>query len=107
MYESILKLLKVNDSISIPIEYYKKLCVKHKRNVFISMDCTRYTAISEIRLASKALENILAIVDYNELAKDVRITILKEFDNNMVSEDDISILEVKYNKWKRNNSFIT
>ena len=60
IYGTILKLLKTNDTISIPRVYYEHLCVNIHRNINLSRKGEKYNSIVSIKITSGIKENMLA-----------------------------------------------
>lgn len=106
IYGTILKLLKTNDTISIPRVYYEHLCVNIHRNIYLSRNGEKYNSIVSIKTTSGVKENMLARVEYNKLEEYVRVTVIKEMNNFDVPESYIVNYEIQYNEWKKRNSFM-
>ena len=106
VYELILKALRKGDTISIPLNYFKKLKTTIRKNLFLSMSCTKYTALVDIRISDTSKDNLFALVEYDEDLEYTRITALKSYNSNKVDENDILVYEMDYNKWKKENSWI-
>lgn len=105
IYDTVLKLMKQNDSMSIPKIYYSKLVNTIKRNISLARDGSRYDAIVEIRFYENAEKTILARVEYNESLDDTRVTIIKPFNSSKVSDVQITEYMIKFNQWRKRNSF--
>jgi len=105
VYNTVLKLLKTNDTVSVPRIYYEHLAVLIHRNIFISRSGENYESIVQIKFVHNIKENMLARVEYDKTQKYTRITVIKEMNNKEVSETDIVDYEVRYNEWRRHNSF--
>lgn len=105
VYEVVLKAIKEADRVSIPKDFYKKLPVIIKKNLFLNRDCTKYTAIVQIKFDKTSDMNLVAMAEYDESLDDVIVTVLKPFNDIVLSSDRFSFYEVKYNKWKKEHSF--
>ncbi len=105
IYDTILKLLKTNDTISIPRVYYEHLCVNIHRNIFLSRRGENYNSIVSIKTTPGIKENMLARVEYNKLEEYVRVTVIKEMNDFNVPDSYIVNYEIQYNEWKKHNSF--
>jgi len=105
IYGTILKLIKTNDTVSIPRVYYEHLCVNIHRNIYLSRNGEKYNSIVSIKTTPGVKENMLARVEYNKLEEYVRVTVIKEMNNFDVPESYIVNYEIQYNEWKKRNSF--
>lgn len=106
VYDIVLKVLRAYDTIEVPINYYKKLKVALKKNLNMNRDFTQYTALSTIKLESHSDYNIFAVVEYDESLEYTRIIILKPYSKQLFDHTKIAMYEVKYNEWKKQNSYI-
>ena len=107
MYESMLKILKTDDTISIPTRYYNGLVTVIKRNLMVSRDGTKYDSIVKIRLNRTAKENIVARVEYCESNEYCRVSIIKPYNIVDLSEQQIVKYEIEFNQWRKLHSFRT
>ena len=107
MYESILKILKTDDTISIPTRYYNGLVTVIKRNLMVSRDGTKYDSIVKIRLNRTAKENIVARVEYCESNEFCRVSVIKPYNIVDLSEQQIVKYEIEFNQWRKLHSFRT
>lgn len=107
MYESILKILKTDDTISIPTRYYNGLVTVIKRNLMVSRDGTKYDSIVKIRLNRTAKENIVARVEYCESNEYCRVSVIKPYNIVDLSEQQIVKYEIEFNQWRKLHSFRT
>lgn len=105
VYDVLLKLVKIDDSISIPRVYYEKLITLIKRNIILSMDGTKYDSIVQIKFSREVKENIIARVEYDESKDFVRVHIIKPYNATELSSNQIIDYEIKYNQWKKQHSF--
>jgi len=105
VYDTILKLMKVNDSISVPRVYYEHLAVTIHRNIFLSRSGEKYEAIVKIKVATDIKDNMIARVEYDSTQKYTRISVIKELNATEISESDIIDYEVRYNEWRKHNNF--
>lgn len=106
IYEMILKVTHPADVLSIPKEVYKALAVTLKKNLYIDVGYTEYKAIVELRFEQKSSKFMLAVVDYNENDAFTRITVMKPYNIETVSQREMTDYELKYNEWHKKNSFI-
>ena len=102
----ILKVMHPADVLSIPKEVYKALAVTLKKNLYIDVGYTEYKAIVELRFEQKSSKFMLAVVDYNENDAFTRITVMKPYNIETVSQREMTDYELKYNEWHKKNSFI-
>ena len=107
IYDFILKVMKVNDTISVPRTYYEKLTTIIKRNMMLSMDGNKYDSIILIRFNRACKENIVARVEYDATSDYTRITIIKQYSLLEVTDKQLLDYEIKYNQWKRLHSYRT
>lgn len=107
MYESMLKILKTDDTISIPTRYYNGLVTVIKRNLMVSRDGTKYDSIVKIRLNRTAKENIVARVEYCESNEYCRVSVIKPYNIVDLSEQQIVKYEIEFNQWRKLHSFRT
>lgn len=107
MYESMLKILKTDDTISIPTRYYNGLITVIKRNLMVSRDGTKYDSIVKIRLNRTAKENIVARVEYCESNEYCRVSVIKPYNIVDLSEQQIVKYEIEFNQWRKLHSFRT
>ena len=107
IYDFILKIMKVNDTISVPRIYYEKLTTIIKRNMMLSMDGNKYDSIILIRFNRACKENIVARVEYDATSDYTRITIIKQYSLLEVTDKQLLDYEIKYNQWKRLHSYRT
>lgn len=105
VYDTILKLMKTNDSISVPIKYYQNLVNIIRRNIAVSRDGNKYDSIVEIKFESTNSDNILARVEYDSTSKYTRIIVIKPFNKIKVSDSSVIDYEIKFNQWRKHNSF--
>jgi len=105
IYELLLKVLKVNDSVSIPTEYYNQLKVILRKSFYMSRNLDIYTSIVDIKLGNDKVNNLSVIVDYNANEEYTRITVLKTYNEKELSANELAILDMKYQEWKRKNSY--
>ena len=107
VYELILKLMKVDDSISLPRTYYEKLSTIIKRNMMLSRDGSKYDSIILIRFNKMSKENIIARVEY-DLTKDyTRVTVIKQYNAVELTDNQLLDYEIKFNQWRRMHSYRT
>ena len=106
IYEIMLKVMHPADVLSIPKEVYKALAVTLKKNLYIDVGYTEYKAIVELRFEPKSSKFMLAVVDYNENDAFTRITVMKPYNIETVSQREMTDYELKYNEWHKKNSFI-
>ena len=107
IYDFILKIMKVNDTISVPRTYYEKLTTIIKRNMMLSMDGTKYDSIILIRFNRACKENIVARVEYDAASEYTRITIIKQYSLVEITDKQVLDYEIKFNQWKRLHSYRT
>lgn len=105
IYEIILKSIKQNDSVSIPMSYYTKLKTTLRKNLYTNMDCTKYTSLVDIKFNLVDGYSILAVVEYDETLEDVRITVIKPYNKNTIDDEELVYYELKYNKIRKENSY--
>lgn len=105
VYELMLKTIKKNDSISIPMKYFRKLKTTIRRNLFLNMSCTKYTALTDIKFNNTDKNNIFAVVEYDESLEDVRISVLKSFSSVRIEDSELVYYELNYNKWRKEHSY--
>lgn len=106
-YESMLKMLKVDDTVSIPREFYDKMVAIIRRNLMVSMDGNRYDSIVQLKFNRNDKENIVARVEYNAAEDFCRVAIIKPYNNIELSDQLLVDYEIKYNQWKRLHSYRT
>ena len=106
IYEMMLKVMHPADVLSIPKDVYKALAVTLKKNLYIDVGYTEYKAIVELRFEPKSSKFMLAVVDYNENDAFTRITVMKPYNIETVSQREMTDYELKYNEWHKKNSFI-
>ncbi len=107
IYDFILKIMKVNDTISVPRTYYEKLTTIIKRNMMLSMDGNKYDSIILIRFNRTCKENIVARVEYDASSEYTRITIIKQYSLIEATDKQLLDYEIKFNQWKRLHSYRT
>lgn len=105
IYEIMLKVLKQEDSISIPLDFYKSLSVLLRKNLYMNMSFTKYTALVDIKINGNTdVNNIFGAVDYDENLEYIRLTVLKEYNSTKVQDKELLLYEMQYSKWKREKS---
>ena len=106
MYEYILKMLRERDSISIPKEYYKELSILLKKNMIMNKACTYYISLVVIRFNRDDKFNIFAVAEYDESLDYIRITVVKPYSDEQVTDEQVIRCELAYRKWKKESGFI-
>lgn len=105
LYESMLKAVMTSDSISIPRDLYNKLIVTLKKHLSMNRDYTEYRAIVQLRFDRTGTAFMLAVVDYKEELDYVRVTVLKPYNTEQVSQEELLDYEIRYNEWRKKFSF--
>lgn len=103
LYRLMLKVLKENDSISIPKNVYDNFKVSIIRHIQINSTFTEYKAVAEIKFNEYS---VYSMVEYSDTDDYVRVGILKPYGTVKMSRQELVILEDKYIDWKRRNRFI-
>lgn len=107
IYDFILKIMKVNDTISVPRTYYEKLTTIIKRNMMLSRDGNKYDSIILIKFNRTSKENIVARVEYDITKEYTRITIIKSYSSVELTDKQMVEYEIKFNQWRRMHSYRT
>jgi hypothetical protein len=107
LYTTILKVMQSYDTISVPMSYYKNLIVSIHKTLYMNMKCTKMNIISSVRLDRDDKKGLVAVINYDECAEYVRVTVLEPYDIIEIDRNKINALEVMYNKSKKENSFMT
>lgn len=105
-YELMLKALSVNDSVSIPMEYFSKLKCYVKKTLESNLKYTKFKVLSVIKINSTDTANLCALVDSDEQLDKVRITVVKEYNNSNISDEEIVKFEIQYAKLRKQMSYI-
>lgn len=106
IYEIILKAIKVGDRVTIPNEYMQTVKCYMLKSLESNLSMTKYKSISKIKFSNESPESILAVVDYDEESEFTIITVLKEFNDEQISDNDIQYYTMEYNKLKRRESHV-
>ena len=104
MYEMLLKMVKVNDSVSVSKDWVSKIKVYTKKTLEASLDYSRYKALVIIKFEEHSEYSILAVIDYDESKEDVRLSIIKPYNKSVVDEHDINTYYAEYTKWRKSNN---
>lgn len=107
IYDFILKIMKVDDTISVPRTYYEKLTTIIKRNMMLSRDGNNYDSIILIKFNRTSKENIVARVEYDITKEYTRITIIKSYSSVELTDKQMVEYEIKFNQWRRMHSYRT
>lgn len=107
IYDFILKIMKVDDTISVPRTYYEKLTTIIKRNMMLSRDGNSYDSIILIKFNRASKENIVARVEYDITKEYTRITIIKSYSSVELTDKQMVEYEIKFNQWRRMHSYRT
>ena len=107
IYDFILKIMKVDDTISVPRTYYEKLTTIIKRNMMLSRDGNKYDSIILIKFNRTSKENIVARVEYDITKEYTRITIIKSYNSVELTDKQMVEYEIKFNQWRRMHSYRT
>ena len=107
IYELILKVMKIDDSISLPRDFYDNLITIIKRNMMISKSGTKYDSIVLIKIDRASKENLVARVEYDITKDYTRVTIIKQYDSNELTDNQLVDYEIKFNQWRRMHSYRT
>lgn len=102
-YEIMLKTLSVGDNVSLPFEYYSKIKVIQKKMLSCTGTMT-FEALSTIKFDEMSQRNIFAYLYVNERQQIVRLLVLKEFNDRIITDSDIQEYYAKYLKWKKEAS---
>jgi hypothetical protein len=105
LYDTMLKVLKTDDTISVPRTYYEGLINMILRNIKLSKDGCSYDSIVKIKFYREAKENIAARVEYNVADEFTRITVIKPYNSIEITGNKLADYEVKFNQWRKMNSF--
>lgn len=105
VYEFILKIMKVDDSISLPRTFYEKLTTVIKRNMMLSRDGNKYDSIVLIRFDKASRDNLVARVEYDITKDYTRVTIIKQFNSIELTNNQMLDYETKFNQWRRMHSY--
>lgn len=105
IYKSIIKVLRVNDTISIPKDFYMSLVRLIKRNITLSRNGEDYIAIVKLKLDRKDTDNIVVRADFNSKDEYTTIAVIKQFNSVDITDDQIAEYEVKYSEWRKAHSF--
>ena len=104
MYEMLLKMIKVNDSVSISKDFISKIKVYMKKSLEATLDYSKYKALVVIKIEEHSEYSILAVLDYDDSKEDVRVSILKPYNKSVASEHDINTYYAEYVKWRKANN---
>ena len=107
VYEFILKIMKVDDSISLPRTFYEKLTTVIKRNMMLSRDSNKYDSIVLIRFDKTSRDNLVARVEYDSTKDSTRVTVIKQFNGVELTSGQLLDYETKFNQWRRMHSYRT
>lgn len=102
-YEIMLKTLSVGDNVSLPFDYYSKIKVIQKKMLSCTGTMT-FEALSTIKFDEMSQRNIFVYLYVNERQQIVRLLVLKEFNDEIVTDNDIQEYYSKYLKWKKEAS---
>ena len=105
LYDTILKTLKENDSISVPIEYYKELKVLAHKIFNANQSYNKYNAFISVKLDQKSDYSVSFMIDYDENNPYIRMQVIKEYNIRTLTSKDVILLETKYLDWKKQHSF--
>lgn len=105
VYEFILKIMKVDDSISLPRAFYEKLTTVIKRNMMLSRDGNKYDSIVLIRFDKTSRDNLVARVEYDSTKDYTRVTVIKQFNGVELTSGQLLDYETKFNQWRRMHSY--
>lgn len=107
IYDVILKLMKIDDTMTIPRKYYEGLTSIIKRNIMLSRDGNSYDSIVLLKFFREDKKNIVARVEYEASKESTRVTIIKPYNSIELTEQKIVEYEIKFNQWKRMHSYRT
>jgi hypothetical protein len=105
LYDTMLKVLKTDDTISVPRAYYEGLINMIMRNIMLSRDGCSYDSIVKIKFYREAKENIVARVEYKATEEFTRVTVIKPYNDIEITNNKLADYEVKFNQWRKMNSF--
>ena len=103
VYSIILKTIKENDVVTVPLHIYNKLETISMKVIESNFSMTEYKTITKIRVDKEGEGNVLAIVDFKDKSNNVKVHILESYSTNDVDKYDIGKYEVAFKEWRRMN----
>lgn len=101
--EIILRGLHEGDRVHINREYIDSISVFYKKGIETTSDLSRYKAIVTIQFEKKSINNIIAILEYDEKEELAIVEILSPFGRNNTSEGVIEQYYSKYLQQRKKN----
>jgi hypothetical protein len=101
-YDIVLKVLRVNDNISIPKEYYSSLKAYVRKAIESNSSYTKYKAIVELKLNAQDENSLVVLTEYEESNEYVRVTVLKPFNEVKATQENLNDYLLEYDKWRQN-----
>lgn len=101
-WEMILKMLHIDDHISIPFDFYRKLKPLVKRSLEQTKNGLIYKLLAEIYFNKTSNENLVVIIDCDETIKKVTLHILKPYNKDKMLDYQINDFLIKYASWRKN-----
>ena len=105
LYDTILKVLNVHDTITVPIEYCARRHLVVNEICESNINGSNYTSITTVKFSENSEMNICAIVNVNESAGKARITILKPYNETKFTDEEIKVAKMKYDDLRVKTSY--
>lgn len=105
-HEVVMRSLYKGDRVHISREYIDSISVFYKKGIETTSDLSRYKAIVVIQFEKKSINNIIAILEYDEKEELAVVEILSPFGANNTSD---SVIEQYYSKYlqQRKKNMVT
>lgn len=105
LYDTILKVLSVHDTITVPIEYCARRHLAVNEICESNINGSNYTSITTVKFSEDSEMSICAIVNVNESIGKARITILKPYSETKFTDEEIKIAKMKYDDLRVKTSY--
>ena len=106
LYETLLKVAKYGDRLTIPYEVYKQFSVALRSKALDrNSNYTAFTQLAQIKTDTSQVAGIIAVVEVDN-ANPVKITIVKEYGIQRFDSSLVQKFETEYRNWRRNRSYM-
>ena len=105
LYETLLKVAKHGDRITIPFDVYKQFSVVLKSKALDrNSDYTKFTQLAQIKTDTSQLAGIIAVIEIDN-TNPVKLSIISEYGVQRFDASKVQKFETEYRQWRRNRSY--